>query len=112
MKRLWVVVLAGLLLGGGVGGAIGVCQAILVLDEQCEGIPSYFPPALDNLGYTYTLTSDEEELVAALSNGGPWDLIVIDEYLHRLSTDTLSRVPVGGLRQGGRTSVHEPLGLD
>lgn len=100
MKRLWVV-LAGLLLCGGVGGTIGVCQAILVLDEQCQGSSSYFPRALDNLGYKYTLTSDEEELVAALSNGGPWDLIVVDEYLHRLGTDTLSRLEAY-VKAGGR----------
>lgn len=101
MKRLWAVVLAGLLLCGGVGGAIGVCQAILVLDEQCDGSSSYFPRALDNLAYKYTLTSDEEKFVGALSKGGPWDLIVVDEYLDRLSTDTLSQLEAY-VKAGGR----------
>lgn len=89
MKRLSSVVLGGLLALAG-AGAIGACQAVLVLDQQCNESSSYFPLALDNLGYDYTRVASREEFATALSEGGPWDLIVVDEYLSRLSADTLT----------------------
>jgi len=89
-----------LVVSGGLG-LLGSSQVILILDEQCDKSISYFPAALDNLDLDYTTTADEEEFGAALSEGGPWDVIIVDEYRSRLGSETVSALRshvVGGGR--------------
>ncbi|MBC7220040.1 YbjN domain-containing protein [Candidatus Bipolaricaulota bacterium] len=91
MKR----VLAGLCvvpLFLGLLGVSGLGQSILVLSEQCSSSVAHFPAALKGLGLEFAETSDEFDFFVALTEGGPWDLVIVDEYSRRLGGETLDAI--------------------
>ncbi len=91
MKR----VLAGLCvvpLFLGLLGVSGLGQSILVLSEQCSSSVAHFPAALKGLGLDFAETSDEFDFFVALTEGGPWDLVIVDEYSRRLGGETLDAI--------------------
>ena len=60
----------------------GGATDILVLQERCNNSTGRVWEALNNLGpaYAYVSTLNQYDFVDKLQNGGPWRLVVIDEY--------------------------------
>lgn len=60
----------------------GVGPRILVLQERCNLSPQRVFEALNNLGptYAYVATINAVDFLDRLQNGGPWDLVIVDEY--------------------------------
>lgn len=67
---------------------------ILVLQETCGGSTQFVFEALNNLGpeYAYKATMDEDYFLDRLQNGGPWDLIIIDEYSDCLNATLITEL--------------------
>lgn len=92
--------LAVLLLGGWAAG-----QSILVLSDQCNRSVAHFPAALTALGLEFTETSDSYDFFLALTEGEPWDLVIVDEYSSRLDEDTLVAI-ADYIAGGGRVFMN------
>ncbi len=67
-------------------------QNILLLNEPCGGSIEHFPPALTNLGLAFTETNTDADFLNALTTGGPWDLVIVDEYSALLSAGSLTEI--------------------
>jgi hypothetical protein len=52
---------------------------ILVMEENVAGI-YYFDEALENLGLSRTLVTSFSQFYSELTNGTPWDLIIVNSY--------------------------------
>ncbi len=94
-----VTLLLGLL------GGLAMGQSILVLSEQCGPSVAYFPAALKALGLEFTETNDDYDFFLALTEGGLWDLVIVDEYSTRLDWDTLDAI-ADYIAGGGRVYMN------
>ncbi len=104
MKRLLAALSLATLFVGLLGGwAMG--QSILVLSEQCNRSAAYFPAALTALGLEFTEVADDFEFYIALTEGGPWDLVIVDEYSSRMYGETLAAI-VHYIASGGRVFMN------
>ncbi|QAA76762.1 MAG: hypothetical protein BIP78_0996 [Candidatus Bipolaricaulis sibiricus] len=97
------VVLLAFVLGSLGIPALG--EGILVLNEQCNKSAAFFPAALDALGLAYTEVNDEYDFFLALTGGGSWDLVIVDEYSSRLYDDTLDAI-AAYIVAGGRVYMN------
>lgn len=83
-------------------------QSILLLNQQC-GSPTpsvaFFPTALQNRGLAATITLNDAAFRTALTGGGPWDLIIVDEYSSGLSAATLTAIQ-NYIAGGGRAYMN------
>ncbi len=97
---LFVVPLFLVLFGMG-----GLGQSILVLNEQCGGSAGYFSAALKGLELAFAETEEESDFFLALTEGGPWDLVIVDEYASQLDGDTLDAI-ADYIAAGGRVYMN------
>lgn len=79
---------------------------ILVLQERCGGSTQFVFEALNGLGpaFAYKATMDSSYFVDRLVNGGPWDLVIVDEYSSPLGFDFLTAL-TAYLAGGGRAII-------
>ncbi len=104
MKRMLAGLGATALLLGSLGG-LGISQSILVLSEPCNRSRAYFPAALTGLGFQFTETSDDDGFFLALTQDGPWDLVIVDEYANLLGWDTVNAL-ADYIDDGGRAYMN------
>ena len=60
--------------------APAAAQTILVYQSTCGTSAPRVVEALDGLSYPYTLAEDWTEFQTLFETGGPWDLVIVDEY--------------------------------
>ncbi len=83
-------------------------ERFLLLEETCgewpDVSPAYPPPVLNGLGFSYTVTGDPDQFLERLRNGGPYALVIVDEYANCLDADTVLELEnyLGG---GGRALI-------
>ncbi len=80
-------------------------QSVLLLNEECGGSAELFPTALTNAGLTFTETNDAASFETELTTGGPWDIVIVDEYANFINP-TKER-PNGRLSQESLTAIQD-----
>ncbi len=65
---------------------------ILLLSGSCGGSIEYFPPALSNLGHSFTDTGTDADFLGALTGGTDWDLVIVDQYSSYLSPNAKAAI--------------------
>ena len=76
---------------------------ILVLQEICGGSPAYVVEALENMGLAYQVTGTADDFLDRLQNGGPWDLVIVDEYSNCLGAAVATEL--GNYVSGGGKAI-------
>lgn len=80
--------------------------SILVLQETCGNSNDYVVQALNNLGsnYSYVLTDNTGAFYDRLVHGGPWRLVIVDQYASVLDASTISAL-VNYISSSGRVII-------